>query len=69
MLTFNSPNFSNLVIGPFGEWSESQPKLATSYSQKNSNKHNLGIWGFGGLSIYLEKTDYLNSIILTSYKS
>ena len=34
--------FNNLAIWRM----ESQPKYATSYSQKNSNKHNLGrIWG------------------------
>ena len=43
MSTYNSLNFfefGNLAI----QRMESQPKLATSYSLDNSNKHKSGIW-------------------------
>ena len=44
---------------------ESQPKLATCNSQKNSNKKT--IQGFGGMSKALEKLVYWDSIFLFNY--
>ena len=64
--------FGNLAIWKM----ESQPKLATSYSQKKLTRHNLGIWGpdlrlgeFGSLRFYQSKlgddsaTNFLSPLI------